>query len=205
MANGKLWIGWCRGDITPRRKTLVQGQFHARISDEVISPLTATALALEVRGEDGSTEQAVFLSCDLAGEGFKADLLHELDGRCPDLDLRKLTANATHTHNAPSLKRGAYEEPEDDPDFMNPDEYREWLAVQLADIVAEAWNKRLPGGVGRGFGYAVVGRCRRAVYADGTADPYENQLMRSIGGLIHVTDRDRGLARKRVLERINGP
>ena len=43
------------------------------------------------------------------------------------------------------------------------------------------------------------------VYADGTADPYENQLMRSIGGLIHVTDRDRGLARKRVLERINRP
>ena len=41
------------------------------------------------------------------------------------------------------------------------------------------------------------------VYADGAADAYENQIMRSVGGLIHVTDRDRGLARKRVLERLN--
>lgn len=172
MAKGKLLIGWGRVDITPRRKTLVQGQFHTRISDEVISPLTATALALEVRDQDGAAEQAVFLSCDLPSEGFKADLLRELDGRCPGLDLRKLTANATHTHNAPSMERGMYDEPKDDPEFMNPDEYREWLAVQLADIVTAAWNGRQPGGVARGFGYAVVGRCRRAVYADSTAQMY---------------------------------
>lgn len=42
------------------------------------------------------------------------------------------------------------------------------------------------------------------VYADGKADPYEQQLMRRIGGLIYVTDRDRGLARKRVLARLGG-
>ncbi len=42
------------------------------------------------------------------------------------------------------------------------------------------------------------------VYADGRADEYESQLMRRIGGLIYVTDRDRGLARKRVLARIDG-
>ena len=40
------------------------------------------------------------------------------------------------------------------------------------------------------------------VYADGKADAYEQQLMRRIGGLIYVTDRDRGLARKRVLNRL---
>jgi len=39
------------------------------------------------------------------------------------------------------------------------------------------------------------------VYADGKADPFEDQLMRRIGGLICVTDRDRGLARKRVTSR----
>ncbi len=43
MANGELTIGWARGDITPPRKTLVQGQFHTRISDKAVSPLTATA------------------------------------------------------------------------------------------------------------------------------------------------------------------
>ena len=133
MVQGKLQVGWSRGDITPLRKTFVQGQFHTRISDEVLSPLTATALALEVKAEDGAVEQAVLLSCDLCNDGFKPDLLRALDGRCPDLDLYKLTVNCTHTHTAPCMKRGVYDEPEDDPDFMDPDEYREWLAVQLAD------------------------------------------------------------------------
>jgi hypothetical protein len=172
MATGKLMIGWHRGDITPPRNVLVQGQFHRRISDGVISPLTATALALEVCGDDGSVDQVVFLSCDLCSEGFKADLLRELGDRCAGLDTSKLTVNTTHTHNGPSLTRGVHEEPEDDPEFMNPDEYRLWLAVQLADIVATAWEIRQPGGMARGFGYAVVGRCRRAVYADGSAQMY---------------------------------
>ena len=42
------------------------------------------------------------------------------------------------------------------------------------------------------------------VYADGRADPYEQQLMRRIAGLIYVTDRDSGQARRRVLERLEG-
>ncbi len=36
-------------------------------------------------------------------------------------------------------------------------------------------------------------------YADGEADPFEDQLMRRIGELIYVTDRDRGEARKRAI------
>ena len=172
MAHGRLLIGWGRGDITPLRKTLVQGQFHTRISDEVISPLTATALALEVRGEDGAVDQAVFLSCDLPYVGFKEDLVREIDGRCPDLDLTRLTVNGTHTHCAPCTQSGFYDEPDDDPAFMKPDEYRAWLATRLAEVVVDAWNDRRPGGVSRGFGYAVVGRCRRATYADGSALMY---------------------------------
>ncbi len=37
----------------------------------------------------------------------------------------------------------------------------------------------------------------QVVLADGYVDPHEDQLLRRIAGLIHVTDRDRGLARKR--------
>jgi hypothetical protein len=169
---GTLMVGWARGDITPARKTLVLGQFHTRISDRVVSPLTATAMALEVKGGDGGSEQAVLLSCDLPSEGFKADLLQALDGRCPDLDLGKLTINGTHTHNAPCVTSGWYDEPADDPSFMKPDEYRLWLATRLADIVEQAWQGRRPGSMARGFGEALVGRCRRAVYADGSARMY---------------------------------
>lgn len=172
MITGTLLIGWARGEITPPRKTLVHGQFETRISDKVISPLTATALALEVVDENGAVEQAVMLSCDLSADGFKADLLRELTGHCADLNLQKLTVNATHTHNAPSMQGGFYSEPENDPEFMNPDEYRRWLVVRLAEVVVTAWQGRQPGGIARGFGYAVVGRCRRAVYADGSGEMY---------------------------------
>jgi uncharacterized tellurite resistance protein B-like protein len=37
------------------------------------------------------------------------------------------------------------------------------------------------------------------VYANGISDAFETQLMRRIGGLIYVSDRDRGEARLRVL------
>ena len=55
-----------------------------------------------------------------------------------------------------------------------------------------------------GFSYeervALMETLWEVVYADGTADPFEDQLMRRIGGLISVTDRDRGLARKKAKE-----
>jgi uncharacterized tellurite resistance protein B-like protein len=38
-------------------------------------------------------------------------------------------------------------------------------------------------------------------YADGVLDPHEDALLRRIAGLIHVPDRERGLARQRALEK----
>ncbi|MDA0989589.1 MAG: hypothetical protein O3A51_02415 [Verrucomicrobia bacterium] len=172
MAEGVLHIGWARGDITPEGRALLQGQFHARLAEGTLSPLTATALAMEVCAADGTTEQVVFLSCDVANDDFKADLLQLLAGRCDDLDLRKLTVSCTHTHTAPVMRHGCYDEPEDVADFIGPDAYRIWLAAGLADIVEQAWRNRQAGTLSRGFGYAVVGRCRRAVYADGSAMMY---------------------------------
>ena len=136
--------------------------------------MTATALAIEVREDKDVAEQAMFLSCDLPGEDWKTDLFRELEGRCPDLDRRNITVNCTHTHNAPPVRRGMYGEPENDPGFMNPDEYRMWLVAILADVIEKAWKTRRHGSISRGFGYAVVGRCRRALYRDGTARMYGN-------------------------------
>ncbi len=172
MPTGQLYIGWSQTEITPPKKTLLQGQFHARLADTAISPLTATALAVETRALDDSLEQAIFLSCDLVAEGFKSDLLAKLAGRCRGFDINKLTINATHTHNAPPVQSGMYEEPKDDPDFTTPDAYRGFLVDRLADVVESAWEDRQPGAISRGFGYAVVGRCRRTVYRDGSARMY---------------------------------
>ena len=39
-------------------------------------------------------------------------------------------------------------------------------------------------------------------YADGVLDQYEDSLLRRVGGLVYVPDRERGLARRRVLRRL---
>lgn len=41
-------------------------------------------------------------------------------------------------------------------------------------------------------------------YADGVLDPHEDALLRRIAGLIHVSDRERGEARLRALEKLKG-
>ena len=48
---------------------------------------------------------------------------------------------------------------------------------------------------------AVMEMLWQVVYADGRLHAYEANLIRRIGGLLHITDRERGEARKRVLAR----
>ena len=173
MEKGQVYIGWKKVGIMPDRKSLLMGQFHARLSRGVISPLTATVLAMETRNAQGeSIDQVVFVSCDLVEAGFNEELKARLHGRTPGLELDKLTVSVTHTHSAPCISSGWYEEPEDEPDFMPPAEYLEWLTERLSEAVAGAWNERQAGGVSCGFDYAVVGHCRRAVYLDGSARMY---------------------------------
>lgn len=102
--------------------------------------LTATALGLEARFSDGAVEQAVLLSCDLAQESFKADLIGKLGSRCPDLDQQRIAVSAMHTHTAPPLESGMYEEPEHDREFMTLGEYRGLVAERTDQAVADAWE-----------------------------------------------------------------
>ena len=58
-----LNIGWASADLTPVKPVLIAGQFHARVSEGVMDPLTATVLAIEsVQGPE--REQAILISCD---------------------------------------------------------------------------------------------------------------------------------------------
>ena len=41
-------------------------------------------------------------------------------------------------------------------------------------------------------------------YADGVLDPHEDMLLRQVAGLLHVPDRERGLARQRALAAVAG-
>jgi uncharacterized tellurite resistance protein B-like protein len=49
---------------------------------------------------------------------------------------------------------------------------------------------------------ALIEMLWEVVFADGALDPLEDTLLRRVGGLIDVPDRERGLARRRVLRRL---
>ena len=171
--SGRLYIGGATVDITPDRPVPLSGQMHTRISTEVESPLTATALALESKKDDAVLEQAIFVSVDIIA--FNAEIYdgvrERIVARIPDFDPRKLILSATHTHTAPVFRRGRhFEGPPDN--IMQPDEYLDMLIEKLADVSVEAWEARAPGQVGWGLGHAVIAHNRRAVFADGRSVMY---------------------------------
>ncbi len=167
-----MQIGWAAADVTPDRPVLLQGQFYARVSESVNDPLTATALALEGVDGEGAAHQAILISCDLVGiEKVHHDALRErVRPRLSGFDVERLIVNCTHTHTAPTLSENWY--PEQGPGVTAPAESAEFLLGRLADLAAEAWQSRRPGGLSWAFGQAVVGHNRRAVYADGSAKMY---------------------------------
>jgi sugar phosphate isomerase/epimerase len=172
-----LTVGWATVDITPPKPVALVGQLHKRISSGVRDPITATALALETRGEKGDKEQAVMVSCDVVGipRLIQKRLQEKVASRLPDLDARKIFLNATHTHTAPgfidSQFKGLYDVSHD-PGVMKASEYAEVFLERVAEAVVRAWEGRKPGGLSWALSRAVVGFNRRAHYFDGTTKMY---------------------------------
>jgi hypothetical protein len=187
----KLLIGWASRDITPERPVLLRGQFHARVSEGVMDPITITALALESVGDAdadaGSGGQAVMVSCDLVGipDSLRDAVRERLRKSLPELQAEHVCLNATHTHEAPELRT-------EDTTTLQPlgstpackvlsaeelgamasAEYACFAAERIAEAVTEAWNSRKPGGIGFGLGQAVVGHNRRISYFGGETRMY---------------------------------
>jgi len=176
-----LLIGWATCDLTPDEPVLLAGQFHARVSEGVMDPVTATALALE--GADGTA--VVMVSCDLVGipDDLRDAVRAELRQALPAVDPRAVFLNATHTHTAPDVHAAAHA-PTHDGDapmwmdlglpVMAPAAYVAMIAPRLAETIARAWRARRPGGIGFGLGHAVVGHNRRIRYDDGITRMYGN-------------------------------
>lgn len=174
-----LYVGWSTADITPEKPVALIGQLHKRISEGVRDPLTATALALETRGENGEREQAIMVSCDVifTRKAIQDRLREAIRERIPDFEPDKLFLNATHTHTAPGFIDGGFNGLYDvskDEGVMKASEYADFFLDRVAGAVVGAWKNRKPAGMSWGLGYAVVGRNRRAQYFDGTAKMYGN-------------------------------
>ncbi len=171
-----LKIGWGHADITPSGPCLVAGQFYARVSEEVLDPVTATALAL-----DNSHDAAVLVSCDLVG--IPNELRSAVRERLADvsgLDPLKVLISATHTHTGPDVRIPVFGSGHTstalgvDLDAMDARTYQPFAADRIAGAVRQAWTSRRPGRIAYGQGTAVIGRNRRWVDTSGKATMYGN-------------------------------
>ena len=172
----KLLIGWASRDVSTKKPVNIPGQFHMRISQGIMDPVTMTTLVI-----DNGSDSVIFLSLDLVV--IRAGLLDQVRSKVkamnPEIPVLKILMNATHTHTGPSHysdKASAWTTgsstpqvdsvPRDGVDIASSDEYRDYLSTQAAEAICEAYQKRSPGAVGYGYGYAVVGHSRRVVYFD---------------------------------------
>jgi len=174
-----LYVGWASADITPDKPVNLEGQMAKRISQGTLDPLTATALALETKQENGTDEQAIMISCDLlwTRKEIQQRLQKLVGSRITDLDVSKLFLNATHTHTGPGVLDGAFYDLYDvskDEGVMKASQYADFLLERLSKIAAQAWQSRKPAGVTWALGHSLVGFNRRASYFDGRAVMYGN-------------------------------
>lgn len=179
-------FGWAETDITPKQKIALDGEFFERATNEVETPITVTALAIEANGE-----QAIFCSCDIVV--ITEELVKCARERIKSADINKsnVIISSVHIHNSYTYRRksplkkspsGAFHMlgafmPEDceyipeveSTDVMSPDDAFEFLADAIAKTADAAWKNRAVGGYAAGFGRAAVGMNRRVCYTDGTA------------------------------------
>ncbi len=151
-------------DVSTDQPVGIRGQFHLRLSEGVLDPVTVTALAVAT-AEDG----IIFLSCDVVviWSHVVRALREQVRALDPSVPAEKILINATHTHEGGDL----YEMPDayPTPPRMTCKEYKALFVARAAEAVVEAWTKRQPGGVAWGYGFASVAHSRRTVYSDDTS------------------------------------
>ena len=160
MKESVLTVGWARRDITPPLPVCLCGQFHIRIAEKVIDPLTLTAWAVS----DGK-DSLLWVSCDLLGipDDFHGRCRELLAAKLPDFDPSKLVVSATHTHTAPYLTPMWHEGAFPEGTFPVQD-YFELVLNAAVDAAVEAWNNRKESLISYGHGYAVCAWQRRMTY-----------------------------------------
>ncbi|MDW7658307.1 MAG: hypothetical protein SCM11_14155 [Bacillota bacterium] len=169
-AYDQLFIGWASRDITPDRPVNLSGQLYARVTDQVLDPITVTALALS---DSNGLQAAILMSLDIAivEDNLYQAARQRLRQQLPDFQADHLILFATHTHNAPAPAVNVFYPPQPEP-VLSLEDYTQSLLQAICDAASEAWLARQKGAVSWGYGQAVVGFNRRPVYFDKTARMY---------------------------------
>ncbi|MDD4540472.1 MAG: neutral/alkaline non-lysosomal ceramidase N-terminal domain-containing protein [Lentisphaeria bacterium] len=165
-------IGWGEADITPDApKVELAGQYYQRVARGIHSRLKTVALVMQKE-----QDLAVMIALDVVGipeelQNQAREIIHQA---IPEIPLQAIFLNAIHTHNAPYVRpAGLFRDwlPLDD-EALKPADYIEFLLKRVLDAVKQAWAGRQPGAIANAFGQARIGHCRRAVYANGSAEMY---------------------------------
>ncbi|HOF20208.1 MAG TPA: hypothetical protein PLO24_03060 [Bacteroidales bacterium] len=182
--SGNFKIGWASADITPDKPVLIAGQFHARVMEGVMDPITATALALE-SGSGPSSAKIIMISCDLVSisdgmrdgspDNLRDNVRELLKHTIPEVSPEQIFLNATHTHTAPLV--GSARNSESvygvELDVLSPADCQKYIAERIARAAEKAWKSRRAGGISFGLGHAVVGHNRLTVDKDGRSTMYK--------------------------------
>lgn len=185
-----LHVGASSCDITPDQPVFLSGQFYARVSRGVSSPVTANVLVLQARDGDKILDHAIIISMDtvIIYPPFSTAFHEALSKALPEAGADKVILAATHTHSAPDQIDGHYES--DDPNVMQPSKYNAFAAERMVAATAEAWRNAQPAKFAYGLGHAVVAYNRRAIYADGKAVMYGNTNQPNFRAIEGMEDHD---------------
>lgn len=179
-------IGWSTADITPEKTVLVMGQFHARVSEKITTPLSATIMAVEYVA-DGPSRHLLDISCDLAliSDSLKYRVRAAIVQLLPHIKPASIILHATHTHSAPDVRQredidgmgGGHLPPIEcmegiELPVQKTAEYVDGIVQKIAAAAKAAWDSREVSGIAYGLGFAVVGYNRRVCYLDGSCKMY---------------------------------
>lgn len=164
-------IGWGRSEISMEGPISIPGQMYVRISKGVLDPLYATAVCVD----GGAGQKAViFCSVDVVvlGKGIIKETMRRCKEKCPDMPVEAIVMNATHTHSSINYWSDRVVTP-DGVEALAGQEVYDHVCNKIVEACCEAWTSRKAGGIGYGYGYAVVGHSRRVCYSidRGAADP----------------------------------
>lgn len=181
---GNFKIGWASADITPDKPVLIAGQFHARVMEGVMDPVTVTAIALE-NGTGPSSRKVIMVSCDLvsisdgirdgSSDNLRDNVRKLLRNTLPEVSSEQIFLNATHTHTAPLAgpARDSKSVYGVELEVLSPAECQEYIAERIAGAAEQAWKNRRAGGISFGLGHAVVGHNRLTVDMNGRSTMYK--------------------------------
>lgn len=155
-------IGWAKRDISTNEPVSIPGQMYIRVSKGVLDPLYVTALCID--GGEGQ-DKVIFLSCDIVTQfpGILQPIRDHLKAMRPEIPEDAFILNVTHTHSSIALRETPEKTP-DGVDIFSGENSRDIFCRLAAEAIVEAWDNRAEGGIGYGYGYAVVGHSRRVVY-----------------------------------------